>query len=62
MVTGTSPEFFTAARTMSRSSSGRAGMAEPPPLRVTFRTGQPKFMSMWSTRPSPTRRLTASPT
>ncbi len=23
-------------------------MAEPPPLRVTFGTGQPKFMSMWS--------------
>ena len=40
---------------MSRSSLGLSGMAAPPPLLVTLRTGQPKFMSRWSTRPSPTR-------
>ena len=46
MVTGTLPAFCTAARTMLRSSLGLSGMAAPPPLRVTLRTGQPKFMSM----------------
>ena len=62
MVTGTAPAAATAARTMLRSRRGFSGMAAPPPLLVTLRTGQPKFMSMWSTRPSPTRSRTASPT
>ena len=62
MVTGTGPALRTAAATMPRSSRGLSGMADPPPLLVTFRTGQPKFMSTWSTRSSPTRSFTASPT
>ena len=62
MVTGTVPAWRTAAATMPRSSRGLRGMADPPPLLVTFRTGHPKFMSMWSTRSSPTSSLTASPT
>jgi hypothetical protein len=61
-VTGTVPAPRTAAATIARSSRGFSGIAEPPPLLVTFRTGQPKFMSMWSTRPSPTSSFTASPT
>ena len=44
------------------ADAASSGIAAPPPLLVTFRTGQPKFMSMWSTRPSPTRSRTASPT
>ena len=62
MVTGTAPAACTAAAHDARSSRGFSGMAAPPPLLVTLRTGQPKFMSMWSTRPSPTRTRTASPT
>ena len=62
IVTGISPAFCTAARTMFASSRGFAGIAEPPPFRVTLGTGQPKFMSMWSTCPSPTSHFTASPT
>ena len=62
IVTGTAPAACTAARTIVRSSFGFSGMAAPPPLLVTLRTGQPKFMSRWSTRPSPTRSRTASPT
>ena len=62
MVTGTRPAPATAAATMLRSRCFFKGMAAPPPLLVTLRTGQPKFMSMWSTRPSPTSRRTASPT
>ena len=61
MVTGTAPAAATAARTMSRSSARCTGSAEPPPLRVTLGTGQPKFMSTWSTPISPTRNRTASP-
>jgi hypothetical protein len=61
-VTGTVPAADTAARTIARSRRGLTGMAAPPPLLVTLRTGQPKFMSMWSTRPSPTSTRTASPT
>ncbi len=60
-VTGTGPAAATAVRTISRSSARRTGRAEPPPLRVTFGTGQPKFMSTWSTPWSPTSVRTASP-
>ena len=52
----------TAARTIAASSAGRAGMAAPPPLRVTFAAGHPKLRSMWSTPSSPVSRATASPT
>ena len=62
IVTGTGPAAATAAATMRRRSRGLSGIAAPPPLLVTLRTGQPKFMSTWSTRPSPTRMRTASPT
>jgi len=62
IVTGTAPAAATAARTMSRSKRGLSGIAAPPPLLVTLRTGQPKFMSRWSMRPSPTSMRTASPT
>jgi hypothetical protein len=31
---------------MLRSRFGFTGIAAPPPRRVTFGTGQPKFMSM----------------
>ena len=37
---------LTAARMMARNRLGLAGTAAPPPLRVTFCAGQPKFMSM----------------
>jgi hypothetical protein len=30
----------------ARAGRGLSGIAAPPPLRVTLRTGQPKFMSM----------------
>src|SRR5690606_23841076 len=46
--------------TMSRNRSDFHGSAAPPPLRVTFGTGQPKFMSMWSARSSATSIVTAS--
>ncbi|CAB4835511.1 unannotated protein [freshwater metagenome] len=46
---------------MARSRFGLAGTAAPPPLRVTFAAGQPKFMSMWSTRPSAHSMRMASP-
>ena len=62
IVTGTRPAAPTAAATIRRRRRGFNGIAEPPPLLVTFRTGQPKFMSTWSTWPSPTRIRTASPT
>jgi hypothetical protein len=62
IVTGTSPAAATAARTIPRSSFGLSGIAAPPPLLVTLRTGQPKFMSRWSTRPSLTSSRTDSPT
>ena len=62
IVNGTEPADWTAARTMFRSRLRLMGIAEPPPLRGTLRTGHPKFMSMWSIRPSSTSRFTASPT
>ena len=49
----------TAARTIRAKSRRRHGSAEPPPLRVTFGTGQPKFRSMWSARFSSTMLRTA---
>ena len=48
--TGTGSAARTVARTTARQSSGFAGMAAPAPLRVTLGAGQPKLMSMWSTR------------
>jgi len=59
---GTAVLNVTAARTMARNSFGLAGTAAPPPRRVTFAAGHPKFMSMWSTRPSAQSLRTASPT
>ena len=53
--------LFTAARTIERSNSGRAGTAAPPPWRVTLAAGHPKLMSMWSTRPPSQRMWTAFP-
>ena len=61
MVIGIVPAWATQERTMLRSSPRFSGIAAPPPLRVTLRTGQPKLRSMWSTRPWPTSRATASP-
>ena len=49
-VTGTSLAARTADRTMSRNSTRRQGSAEPPPLRVTLGTGQPKLRSMCAGR------------
>ena len=53
-VTGTSPRApsSTTAPTTARKRSRFHGSAEPPPLRVTFGTGQPKLRSMWSARSS----------
>src|SRR4051795_873486 len=42
-VTGTSPAAATAARTMFSNSRRRHGTADPPPLRGTLGTGQPKL-------------------
>ena len=61
IVTGTGPAFATTARTSRASSRGRAGSAEPPPDAVTLRTGQPKFMSMWSAPHSSARIRAALP-
>ena len=48
-VTGTSPAARTAAaHDVARTARRCHGSAEPPPLRVTLGTGQPKFRSMWS--------------
>ena len=44
----------TTAPTMRRKRSFFHGRAEPPPLRVTLGTGQPKLRSMWSARSSVT--------
>ena len=56
----------TAPSTMRRKSRRRHGSADPPPLRVTLGTGQPKFRSMWAGRvpatPSSTSISTARPT
>lgn len=46
IVTGRVPAFATASRRIERSRFRLYGSAEPPPLRVTFGTGQPKFRSM----------------
>ena len=59
-VTGIGPAARTVASTIERNSSSFHGRAAPPPLRVTFGTGHPKFMSMWSVSPSPTRNRVAS--
>jgi hypothetical protein len=63
-VTGT-PEGLaasTAADTIRANSRRRHGSAAPPPLRVTFGTGQPKFMSMWSASPLSATIRTAAAT
>jgi hypothetical protein len=62
IVTGTPSAASTAARTIRANSRRRHGRAAPPPLRVTFGTGHPKFMSMWSARFSRTTMRTARPT
>ncbi len=63
IVTGIRPSAArTAARRMSRSSPRRYGSAAPPPFRVTFGTGQPKFRSTWSALSSATSIRTASAT
>ncbi len=62
IVTGSSPAPDTASRRMARSRFRLYGSAEPPPLRVTFGTGQPKLRSMWSARSSSTIMRTALPT
>src|SRR5882757_9771564 len=62
MVTGRSPAPPTASRRICRSRLRLNGSAEPPPLRVTFGTGQPKLRSMWSARSSATIIRTALPT
>jgi hypothetical protein len=62
MVTGRSPAPDTASRRIARSRCRLYGRAEPPPLRVTFGTGQPKLRSMWSARPSSAIMRTALPT
>ncbi len=62
-VTGTSygAASRTTARTMPRNRSVFHGSAEPPPLRVTLGTGQPKLRSMWSARSSVTSIRAARP-
>src|SRR6478609_5243531 len=62
MVTGRSPACATASRRIARRSGLLYGRADPPPLRVTLGTGQPKFRSMWSARSSSTIMRTALPT
>lgn len=52
IVTGSGPAPVTASRRMARSRLRLYGRADPPPLRVTLGTGQPKFRSMWSARSS----------
>jgi hypothetical protein len=61
-VTGSPSAQRTAVRTMSSNSPMRHGSADPPPLRVTLGTGQPKLRSMWSARSSATIIRTAAPT
>lgn len=62
MVTGRSPAPLTASRRIARSRLRLYGRAEPPPLRVTLGTGQPKLRSMWSARSSSAIMRTALPT
>ena len=60
-VTGTRPSAAaTAPATTSRNRSRFQGSAEPPPLRVTLGTGQPKLRSTWSARSSVTTIRTAA--
>ena len=60
-VTGTRPSAAaTASATTARNRSRFHGSAEPPPLRVTLGTGQPKFRSTWSARSSSTTIRTAA--
>jgi hypothetical protein len=60
LITGTPPAPAT-RRTRRASRRGFQVSAAPPPVRVTFGTGQPKFMSMCST-PSATSARAISPT
>ena len=62
-VTGIPPReaSVTAVVTMASNRSCFHGRAEPPPLRVTLGTGQPKLRSMWSARSSSTSIRTAWP-
>ncbi len=61
--TGTRPSAAAMASwTMLRNRSRFQGRALPPPLRVTFGTGQPKLRSMWSARSSSTSSRTAAAT
>ncbi len=64
IVTGTSygVAAATACSRISPSSPRFHGSAPPPPLRVTFGTGQPKFRSMWATPYSAHRISAALPT
>ena len=62
IVSGMSPAACTAPSTISRNRPSFHGSAAPPPLRVTFGTGQPKLRSMWSARSSATSMVTASRT
>ena len=52
----------TAAAMMARVRLRFTGTAAPPPLRVTFVAGQPKFMSMWSAASCSHSARTARPT
>ncbi len=58
-VTGTSPAARTAAVTMSANSRRRHGSADPPPLRVTLGTGQPKLRSTCAGRVPATHSSTS---
>ncbi len=62
IVTGRSPAPVTASRKIARKRLRLNGSAEPPPLRVTLGTGQPKLRSMWSARSSSAIMRTALPT
>ena len=61
-VTGRPFACRTAWATIAANRSRFHGRAEPPPLRVTLGTGQPKFRSMWSARSSSASMRTAAPT
>ncbi len=52
----------TAWATIAVNRPSFQGRAEPPPLRVTLGTGQPKLRSMWSARSSSTSSRTAAAT
>ena len=59
-VTGTLSAASTTAETIDPNRRGLSGRAAPPPRRVTLGIGQPKFKSMWSTRPSPVSSFVAA--